>query len=341
MTAQQPVAGQRALAGKQVTPIGLGCMNVSWAYAAPPPTDVAARLLNHALDVGYDHLDTARLYGGGKNEALLGEVLKGRRKEFFLASKTGLFAEGDRRWLDCSPAAITASVEQSLKALQTDYIDLYYMHRRDFAVPIEDSAGAMGDLVKAGKIGGYGLSEMSAETLRRAHAAYPVAAVQTEYSLWTRNVEIAVLEATRELGIALVAFSPLGRGALANGLRDTASLEKGDLRRGHPRFNAENWPINLALVDGFNAVAVEQGVTPAQLSLAWVLSRGAHIHVIPGTTNADHLAENIARPDWQPDAATLARLDALINQRTVAGPRYPAAMQLTIDTEEFADQVSG
>ncbi|NBC36745.1 aldo/keto reductase [Novosphingobium sp. FSY-8] len=327
----------RTLGGRALNPVGLGCMNVSWAYAAPPPPEQAAKLLHQALDLGYSHLDTARLYGGGKNELLIGETLKARRAEFYLASKMGIFADGDRRYVDCRPEIIRQEVEISLKALQTDHIDLYYMHRRDFTVPIEDSAGAFADLIAEGKLGGYGLSEFSADTLRRAHAVCPVTAVQTEYSLWTRNCEIGVLQATRELGVALVAFSPLARGVLANGVRDPGALEPKDLRRTHPRFNADNWPTNLALADAFNAIAAQQGVTPAQLSLAWVLSRGDHIHVIPGTTNPDHLAENIARADWRPDDAVLASLDALINRHTVAGPRYPAAMQATMDTEEFAD----
>ena len=327
----------RRLGGKDLNPVGLGCMNVSWAYAAPPPPAEAAKLLNLALDLGYNHLDTARLYGGGKNEALLGEALKGRRAEFFLASKMGIFADGDRRYVDCAPETIRREVEISLKALQTDHIDLYYMHRRDFNVPIEDSAGCFADLIAEGKIGGYGLSEFSADTLRRAHAVCPVRAVQTEYSLWTRNPEIGVLQATAELGVALVAFSPLARGVLANGVRDPSTLEAKDLRRTHPRFNAEHWPKNLALADAFNAIAAEEGVAPAQLSLAWVLSRGDHVHVIPGTTNPDHLRENIARADWRPSEAVLARLDALINRHTVSGPRYPAAMQATMDTEDFTD----
>lgn len=327
---------KRVLGGRAVGAIGLGCMNVSWAYGTPPAPEEAARLFHRALDLGYDHFDTSRLYGGGRNEALIGDALAGRRGEFFLASKMGLFAQGDRRWVDCRPETIRAEVEKSLAALRTDCIDLYYMHRRDFTVPIEDSAGAMADLVTAGKIRGYGLSEVSADTLRRAHAVHPVTAVQNEYSLWTRNPELGVLDATRDLGVALVAFSPLGRGALAGAVRDPGALEDSDLRRGQPRFDAENWPRNLALVDAFAAIAVEQGVTPAQLALAWVLSRGDHVHVIPGTANPDHLAENIARADWQADADVLAQVDALINHATVAGPRYPAEMQATIDAEDFA-----
>lgn len=327
---------RRRLGGRSLQAIGLGCMNVSWAYAAPPSPEEAARLLNLALDLGYEHLDTARLYGVGKNEELLGAAVSHRRREFFLASKTGLFAEGTKRWVDCRPETIKAECEKSLRALRTDHIDLYYLHRRDFTVPIEDSAGAMAELVREGKIGGYGLSEMSAATLRKAHAVHPVTAVQTEYSLWTRNPELGVLDTARELRVALVAFCPLARGVLANGVRHPHTLGEKDLRRGHPRFNAENWPRNLALADAYNVIAAEQRVPPAQLSLAWVLSRGDHVHAIPGTTNLAHLGENIARSDWRPDGEVLARLDALINERTVSGPRYAAAMQAMMDTEEFA-----
>ena len=327
---------KRLLAGRPVTPIGLGCMNLSHGYGVPPSPAEGARLLHCALDLGYVHLDTARLYGGGRNETLIGETLKGRRAEFFLASKCGIVADGDKRRTDCRPETILAQLETSLTVLQTDHIDLYYMHRRDFTVPIEDSVGALADAVAAGKIGGIGLSEMSAETLRRAHAVHPIAAMQMEYSPWSRNVEIAVLAATRELGVALVAFSPVGRGALCGTLRDPAVLPDDDMRRAMPRFDADHWPANLALIDRFVALAAREGVTAAQLSLGWVLSRGDHVHAIPGTTVEAHMAENIARGDWRPSAALVAEVDGLINQQTVAGPRYPGFMQRTIDTEEFA-----
>ena len=327
---------KRSLAGRQLNPIGLGCMGLSHGYGMPPSPEEAERVLHAALDLGYDHIDTARLYGAGRNEELIGRALKGRRDQYFLASKTGIIIDGPKRLTDCRPETLQREVEISLKALQTDHIDLYYLHRRDFKVPIEDSIGALAELVRQGKIGAIGVSEMGAETIRRGHAVHPIAAVQTEYSLWTRNVEIAVLETCRELGIALVAFSPLARGVLANGLRDPETLREDDIRYTHPRFNTENWPKNLALVDGFNAIAADQGVTPAQLSLAWVLSRGDHVHAIPGTTNQAHLTQNVARRDWRPEPAVLARLGTLINQQTVAGPRYAAPMQRTIDTEEFA-----
>lgn len=326
---------RRAINGRLTNPIGLGCMSLSWAYGTPPSREEGARLLDHALDIGYDHLDTARIYGLGKNETLIGETLKHRRQQFFLASKTGIFVDGEKRRIDCRPETIRAALETSLTQLQTDHIDLYYLHRRDFSVPIEESIGALADLVREGKIGAIGLSEMSAETLRRAHAVHPIAAMQTEYSLWTRNAEIAVLEACRTLGTTFVAFSPVGRGALANGVRDPEALIEGDLRRGWPRFTPDNWAHNLRLIDRFNAIATAAGVTPAQLSLAWVLAQGDHIVTIPGTANIAHLEANIARWDWQPDANLLAELDALINHTSVAGNRYPPAQQATIDTESF------
>ena len=327
---------QRTIAGKPVNPIGLGCMSLSWAYGVPPGDEYGAKLLNRALDAGYNHLDTANVYGLGHNETLLGQALKGRRGEFFLATKMGIVVEGPSRRIDCSPEAIRRNIDGSLQRLQTDRVDLYYMHRFDPTVPIAEMMGAMAELVAEGKVGSVGVSEWSAAHIREAHAVYPIAAVQTEYSLWSRNPEIAVLDTCRELGIMFVAFSPVGRGVLANGVRDVDALAEKDLRRTMPRFNAENWPRNLALIDQFNAIAAREGVTPAQLSLAWVLAQGDHVVTIPGTASIPHLEENIARWDWQMSAELAAELDALINRNTVAGPRYSPAMQASIDTEEFA-----
>ncbi len=322
------------LCGRAIAPIGLGCMSLSWAYGTPPTAEEGAVLLNRALDLGYEYLDTARIYGLGKNEALIGAAMKSRRHEYFVASKTGIVIDGERRAIDCKPATIHAAIEESLRLLQTDHIDLYYLHRRDFQTPIEDSVGALADAVRAGKIGGIGLSEMSAETLRAAAAVHPIAAMQSEYSPWSRNPEIAVLEACRELGTAFVAFSPTGRGALA-GAVDPASLPEGDLRRDMPRFSNVNWARNQALIAEFGTIAAGNGITPAQLSLGWVLSRGPHVFAIPGTARIAHLQENIARPDWRPDAATVERIDALLTPDAIAGARYPAGAQRAIDTEEF------
>ena len=327
---------QRSIAGKPVNPIGLGCMSLSWAYGVPPGDEYSAKLLNRALDAGYNHLDTANIYGLGHNETLLGQALKGRRGEFFLATKMGIVVEGPSRRIDCSPEAIRRNIDGSLQRLQTERVDLYYMHRFDPKVPIAEMVGALAELVAEGKVGSLGVSEWSAAHIREAHAVHPIAAVQTEYSLWSRNPEIAVLDTCRELGITFVAFSPVGRGVLANGVRDVDALAEKDLRRTLPRFNAENWPRNLALIDQFNAIAAREGVTPAQLSLAWVLAQGDHVVTIPGTASIPHLEENIARWDWQMSAELAAELDALINRHTVAGPRYSPAMQASIDTEEFA-----
>lgn len=326
----------RKIAGTELHPVGLGCMNVSWAYGTPPAHEDAVKLLNRALDLGYNHLDTASIYGEGKNEELIAEALGGRRDEFFLASKCGIVVDGPRRGVDCSPAAIERVLDDSLRRLKVDRIDLYYMHRFDPKVPIADAVGTLARAIEAGKIGAYGVSEWSSAHIREAHAVHPVGAVQTEYSLWTRNVELGVLDTCRELGIALVAFSPLGRGALGAVLKDPATLEERDLRTKMPRFNAENWPHNLALIEQLAALAQGAGITAAQLALAWVLAQGDNIHVIPGTTNLQHLADNFAAGDLGVSAEVLGEAGRLINQQTVAGHRYHDAIRPTIDTEEFA-----
>lgn len=326
----------RTIAGKELHPVGLGCMNVSWAYGTPPAHEDCVALLNQALDLGYDHLDTARIYGAGKNEALIAEALKGRRSEFFLASKCGIVVEGPKRGVDCSPEAIRTAIETSLRTLETDYIDLYYMHRFDPKVPIADSVGEFTRAIEAGKIGAYGVSEWSSAHIREAHAVHPVGAVQTEYSLWTRNVELGVLDTCKALGIPFVAFSPVGRGALGGELKDPSTLEEQDLRTKMPRFNAENWPKNLTLIERFAALARQAGVTPAQLALKWVLSRGGNVHVIPGTTNPQHLTDNYHAAGIEVSQAVLDEAGRLINHDTVAGHRYHDAIKPTIDTEEFA-----
>jgi aryl-alcohol dehydrogenase-like predicted oxidoreductase len=311
-------------------------MNVSWAYGTPPSHDECVKLLRQAVDLGYDHFDTARIYGAGQNEALLAEALKGRRDEVFIASKTGIVVDGPRRGVDCSPGYIAADIDKSLALLETDFIDLYYMHRFDPKVPVADSVGALARAIEAGKIGAYGVSEWSSRHVREAHAVHPVAAVQTEFSLWTRNVELGVLETCEELGIALVAFSPLGRGALCGVLTDPSMLEDSDLRIKMPRFQPDNWPQNLTLIEQFVRLAEQVGVTPAQLALKWVLSRGENVHVIPGTTNPQHLADNVRAADVEVGQAVLDEADRLINHDTVAGHRYHDAIKPTIDTEEFA-----
>lgn len=318
--------------------VGLGCMNLSHAYGSPLPEPEAIDALHAAFDMGYRHFDTATLYGGGKNESLLGKALKEKRQSLFLASKCGMAIgqESGNKEIDGRPETIKTQCESSLRRLQTDHVDLYYLHRLDPNVAIEESIGALADLVREGKIGAIGLSEVSATTLKRAQSEHPIAALQTEYSLWSRNAEIAVLEACKSSGTAFVAFSPLARGFLANGLRDASALEPKDIRNNMPRFNADNYPKNLQLLDQYIQVAESVGCTPAQLSLAWVKAQGDFIHPIPGTRFVSHMEENLAADRVTLDAATIERLDSIINRNTVHGPRYNAVQQQEIDTEEFA-----
>jgi aryl-alcohol dehydrogenase-like predicted oxidoreductase len=315
--------------------MGFGCMNLSHAYGPPQPRDIAERVLRSALDHGVTHFDTAALYGFGANEQLVGEVLKGRARNVVVVSKCGLFGRDGKRVMDGRPESIRAICEQSLKNLQTESIDLYYLHRWDRRVPIEDSVGALADLKRAGKIRAIGLSEVGAATLRRAHAVHPIAALQSEYSLWTRNPEIAVLDASRELGITFVAFSPLGRGFLTGDLTSPSALVDGDIRRTMPRFQTPNFEENLGHVAPLDAIAGEAGCSRAQLALAWVLSRGPHVVVIPGTTRLPHLAENCGADAIRLSPATLAKLDAVLPPGKVAGARYPPATQVENDTEDY------
>ena len=318
----------------EVSAIGLGCMSLSHAYGAPPPREQAEQVLLGALDAGYTFFDTAAVYGLGHNETLVGEVLSPHRDKFVLASKCGITdATGTQRGIDGRPETIKALCEVSLRRLKTDVIDLYYLHRMDRQVPIEDSVGALAELVAEGKIRSVGLSEVSAPTLRRAHAVHPITALQTEYSPWTRNPEIAVLDACRELGVAFVAFSPVGRGFLAGGVRDPATLEDGDFRRGMPRFQGDAFQANLRLYDQFEALARDAGCTTAQLCLAWLLQKDEIIVPIPGTTSPDHMREDAAAAGVTLSDAVMARVDALVNGDTVTGSRYAPAMQASVDTE--------
>ena len=330
----------RKLGPFDVSALGLGCMNLSHAYGAPPPAEQAERVLLAALDAGVTLFDTAALYGFGANETLLGRVLKPHRSRFTLASKGGMAGvqgeDGMKRVIDGRPETIRMNCEDSLRRLRTDVIDLYYLHRWDKKVPIEDSVGAMSDLVRSGKVRSIGLSEVSAATLRKAHAVHPVSAVQTEYSLWTRNPEIAVLDACRELGAAFVAFSPVARGFLCDALHDVASLDAKDIRRTMPRFAPENYAANLKLLPAFRELALEAACTPAQLALAWLLRKASHIIPIPGTTSVAHLQGDLAAAEVQLAPALIARVEDLVNQRTVHGQRYNAQSRSEVDTEEFA-----
>lgn len=327
---------KRRLGSSLIRPVGLGCMSLNHAYGTPPAREDAVRVLNQALDLGYDHLDTAALYGFGANETLIGETISHRRDEYFLASKCGMTGVDGKRVIDGRPETLRSTVEESLTRLKTDRIDLYYLHRLDKSVPVEESVGELCRMVDAGKVGGIGLSEVSAATLRRAHAVHPIAAVQNEYSLWSRNVELGVLDATRELGVTLVAFSPVARGFLAGGVLSRDSLVEGDIRRGMPRFQLENIPHNLALFEQLRDIAATRGLSPAQLCLQWLLSRGDHVVAIPGTTSLAHLAENIATPMTNLPQDVVTTLDDIFAPEKIAGNRYPPGTQAEIDTEEFA-----
>ena len=331
---------QRQLGPFTVSAIGLGCMNMCHAYGAPISEPEAERLLNTALDAGVTHFDTAALYGFGASETLVGKFLSQHRSQFTLASKCGMQGvdvNGDGklvRVIDGRPATLRATCEAALKRLRTDVIDLYYLHRWDKRVPMEDSVGALSDLVRAGKIQTIGLNEVSADTLRKAHAVHPITAVQNEYSLWTRNPEIAMLDACRELGTAFVAFSPVARGFLCGEI-DLDSLAANDFRHSLPRFAPEHHAANRKLLVPYRAIANDVGCTPAQLAIAWLLHQGEHILPIPGTRTVEHLMDNLGAASVGLSPAVMQQLDGLINQRTVAGNRYTEQANREVDTENF------
>ena len=331
----------RKLGPFDVSAIGLGCMNLSHAYGAPISAEQGERVLLAALDAGVTLFDTATLYGFGANETLVGKVMKPHRNKFTLASKCGLqgvdVANDGKlvRVIDGRPATIQKTLEDSLRRLQTDVIDLYYLHRWDKSVPIEDSVGALADMVKKGHIRSIGLSEVSAATLRKAHAVHPIAAVQTEYSLWTRDPEIAVLDACAELGAAFVAFSPVARGFLCGDLIDLDTLDAKDIRRAMPRFAPDNYAANLKLLPAYNALAQDNGCSPSQLALSWLLHKAPHIIPIPGTTSVDHLLDDLGAVNVALTADVLAKVEALINQHTVQGARYSPQGTSEVDTETF------
>jgi aryl-alcohol dehydrogenase-like predicted oxidoreductase len=331
---------QRHLGPFTVSAIGLGCMNLSHAYGPPVSPEQAEKVLLTALDAGVTLFDTAALYGFGANETLLGRVLKQHRRKFTLASKCGMQgvtqADGKpARVIDGRPETIKQTCEDALRRLQTDVIDLYYLHRWDKKVPIEDSVGALSDLVRQGKIQTIGLSEVSALTLRKAHAVHPIAAVQTEYSLWTRNPEIAVLDACKDIGAAFVAFSPVGRGFLCGAPIDVSALDAKDIRRAMPRFAQASNEANQKLLAPYKALADQAGCTPSQLALAWLLHKSPHIIPIPGTTRVAHLMDDLGADAIQLSPETLSAVEALINQKTVTGDRYNAQANSEVDTEVF------
>jgi aryl-alcohol dehydrogenase-like predicted oxidoreductase len=318
--------------GPEVSEIGLGCMGMSAFYGQADEGEARATIAR-ALQLGCNFLDTSDMYGPHTNERLVGSAIAGKRDEVFLATKFGikLIKDDDliNRTVDGSPEYVRKSCDDSLQRLGTDYIDLYYQHRVDPNTPIEDTVGAMAELVQAGKVRHIGLSEASAETIRRAHAVHPIAALQTEYSLWTRDVEEEILPTLQELGIALVAYSPLGRGFLSGRFSSTEELDDSDYRRHGPRFTGENLKQNLALAERVRELAAERDITPGQLALAWVLSRWEHIVPIPGTKRVAYLEENLGAADVQLSEADARAIAQAIP--AAAGDRYPEAVMRSVN----------
>ena len=327
---------KRKIGTLAVHPVGLGCMNLSHAYGPAQQHDDAIAFLRKAIDMGYDFLDTATIYGMGGNEKLIGEALKGRRGDFVLASKCVIGFKDGKRFLDASPGAIRGACEASLERLQTDVIDLYYMHRPDPNVPVEESVGALADLVEQGKIRMIGLSEVSADTIRRAHSVHPISAVQSEYSLMTRNPEIAVLDVCRELGVTFVPFSPVGRGFFADEPLDPNGYKEGDLRRTFPRFTDPHFSANLGLLEKARQHASGLGCTIAQLALAWTLARNEGVVPIPGTTNLKHLEDNFNAASIVLPGEVQALLDDEFAPEAISGPRYSEPAQASVTTERFS-----
>jgi aryl-alcohol dehydrogenase-like predicted oxidoreductase len=317
--------------GLEVSAIGLGCMGMSGAYG---PSDGAAnlRVLNAALDIGINFLDTADKYGAGANESLLAKVLKARREEVVLATKFGheLAPDGTFLGINGTPQFVRAACDASLKRLGVDHIDLYYQHRVDPRVAIEETVGAMAELVKAGKVLHLGLSEASASTVRRAARVHPITALQSEYSLWSRDVEATILPACEELNIGVVACSPLGRGFLTGALKSPQDFVAGDFRRSNPRFSSENFAGNLQLVEVVAKIAREEGYTPAQVALAWLLDCAPYIVPIPGTRNIKHLKEDALSIMVRLGDTQLERLYGILRERPVTGTRYPASAMVSI-----------
>lgn len=318
--------------GLEVSNVGLGCMGMSRAYGATD-RDACLHVLREAVDAGVTFFDTAEVYGPFDNEELLGEALEGVREKVSIATKFGFRIDPTRRpavtGLDSRPEQIRQVCEDALKRLRTDVIDLFYQHRVDPAVPIEDVAGAVSELVKAGKVKYFGLSEAGASTIRRAHAVQPVSVVQSEYSLWERDPETAIFPVLEELGIGFVAYSPLGRGFLTGAVDLKTTFEQGDARAANPRFSAEHRAQNIALVEAVSTIAAERGVTPSQLAIAWVLAQKPWIVPIPGTRRTERLHENLAAGQIKLTVQELARIRALLESFVIAGDRYaPSAMAM-------------
>jgi len=310
--------------GLEVSELGLGCMGMSEFYGAADE-DESIATIHRALDLGVDFLDTADMYGPFTNEQLVGRAIAGRRDEVVLATKFGNARGPNGEWLGIRGDAdyVRQACDASLERLGVDYIDLYYQHRVDRSTPIEETVGAMAELVEAGKVRYVGLSEASPDTIRRAHATHPISALQSEYSLWSRDPEEDALPTVRELGIGFVAYSPLGRGFLSGAIRSLEDLAEDDYRRRNPRFQGANFQRNLDLADAVRAIADEKGVMPSQLALAWVLSRGDDVVPIPGTKRRQYLEENAGGADVQLTSEELQRIESAFPKGATAGDRYP------------------
>ena len=318
--------------GLKVSRIGLGCMGMSEFYGHPDDTE-SDRAIKRAYESGITFFDTSDMYGPYKNEILVGKALKDIRKKVVIATKFGIMRTDDPkvRGVNGRPEYVKSSCDGSLKRLGTDYIDLYYLHRVDPNTPIEETVGAMGELVKEGKVKYIGLSEASAGTLRRAHKEHPITALQSEYSLWTRDPEDEILPTVKELGIGFTAYSPLGRGFLTGRFKSIDDLDEDDYRRHSPRFQEENFDKNLKLVDKINELAKKRNIKPSQLALAWVLNQGDFIFPIPGSTKISHIEENIEATSIRLTREELNQIDELIPKGAASGTRYPEAMMKSVN----------
>jgi aryl-alcohol dehydrogenase-like predicted oxidoreductase len=319
--------------GLSVSAIGLGVMPMSQSYG-PADEGESIATLHRAIEIGCDFFDTAEVYGPHHNEALIGRALKGRREKVVIATKFGFTLKDGKQvggQTDSSPANIRAAVEGSLKRLQTDYIDLLYQHRVDRTVPMEDVAGTVGELVKAGKVRYFGLSEAGVANIRRAHAVHPVSALQSEYSLWERNLEDGIIATLRELSIGLVPFSPLGRGFLTGAVKRAEDYPQDDYRRTDPRYQGANFDANVKAASVVQTIGKQVGATPAQVALAWLLAKGEDVVPIPGTKRRSYLEENVAAAAVRLDAAHLRQLDEAMRPGKIAGPRYGERIMGTID----------